>query len=135
LTVPGHGADEDLIDAVLVEDRVFTLEESGILPGAIVQALADSWDREGMVGISVVEDWLEGLPDLVQLDCKTWGAVCLFVCPELYGEPPRCLKSSDGVPRSKAMMAALQRRWQSKTQLRNEMDSHGIGWPIGPQHG
>lgn len=127
MSTPGHGNDDDLIDAVLIEDRVFTLEESGILPGAIVEALADSWDREGMVPLVMVEEWLESLPELVQLDCKLWGKVCEAVCPELYGEPPKCLKRSHAVPRSKAMMAALQRRWQGKTQLWNPLDTHGLG--------
>ena len=70
----GYGNDEDLIDAASIEDRVFLLDEQNILPADIVEAMANSWDMEGTVTLAQVEDWLEGLPELIGgLDCSTWG--------------------------------------------------------------
>ena len=124
----GYGNDDDLIDAASIEDRVFLLDEQSILHADIVEAMANSWDMEGTVTLGQVEEWLEGLPDLIGgLDCSTWGRVCEVVCPELYGEPYRGpYKRSHAVPRSKAKMAALMRRFEGRTGLWNPMDTHGL---------
>ena len=128
MTIGGYGNDEDLIDAASIEDRVFLLDEQGILPADIVEAMADAWNMDGQVALAQVEDWLEGLPDLVGgIDLATWGRVCAIVCPELYGEPPRGpYKRSHAVPKSKAMMAALMRRFEGGTGLWNPLDTHGL---------
>ena len=126
----GYGNDEDMIDAASIEDRVFLLDEQNILPADIVEAMANSWDMEGTVTLGQVEEWLEGLPDLIGgLDCSTWGKVCAVVCPELYGEPRKPLKFSRAVPRSKAMMAALMRRFESKSGMWNPLDTQGVDRP------
>lgn len=111
----------------VVEDRVLGLGQVIDIPDDAVEALSNDWNGDGSIWLGKIEDWLETLPSrLAGLSARQWASACLRVCPELYAEPPRPLKSSDATPRSKAKIAALTRRAESGCSLWHPLDTQGV---------
>jgi hypothetical protein len=111
----------------VIEDRVLGLGQVIDIPDAAVESLSNDWSGDRNLWLGKIEDWLEKLPArLGGLSARQWAAACLHVCPELYAEPPRPLKSSDATPRSKAKMAALQRRAEAGCSLWHPLDTQGV---------
>jgi len=114
----------------VIEDRVLGLGQVCGFPDEAVMDLSNDWSGGHDYTLSVIERWLELLPDrLIGLSARQWASACLHVCPELYAEPPRPLKSSDATPRSKAKMAALQRRAEAGSSLWHPLDTNGVHGP------
>ena len=114
----------------VIEDRVLGLGQVCGFPDAAVMELSDDWPGDRDYALGVVERWLESLPErLIGLSARQWASACLHVCPELYAEPPRPLKSSDATPRSKAKMAAFQRRAEAGCSLWHPLDTNGVHGP------
>lgn len=114
----------------VIEDRVLGLGQVCGFPDEAVEDLSNDWSGGHDYTLGVIERWLELLPDrLIGLSARQWASACLHVCPELYAEPPRPLKSSDATPRSKAKMAALQRRAEAGCSLWHPLDTNGVHGP------
>jgi len=114
----------------VIEDRVLGLGQVCGFPDKAVEDLSNDWSGGHDYTLGVIERWLELLPDrLIGLSARQWASACLHVCPELYAEPPRPLKSSDATPRSKAKMAALQRRAEAGCSLWHPLDTNGVHGP------
>lgn len=111
----------------VVEDRVLGLGQVIGIPDAAVESLSDDWSGDRTLWLGRIEEWLERLPSrLGGLSTRQWAAACLHVCPELYAERPRPLKRSDATPRTKAKMAALQRRAEAGCSLWHPLDTQGV---------
>ena len=116
--VPGCWPDTALLRVDLIEDRVFTAAESGIIPDDVAGDLVERLPPGELITAGDVEDLLEGLCDLlVDKGCSALGALFLAVLPELYGSPPLPKNRSDAFPGSHARLEALTRRVLAQSLL------------------
>ena len=122
--VPGCWPDTALLRVDLIEDRVFTAAESGIIPDDVAGDLVEKLPPGEVITAGDVEDLLEGLCDvLVDAGCAALGDIFMAVLPELYGEPPRPRKRSDAFPGSHARLECLTRRVHARSLLDHPADA------------
>ena len=122
--VPGCWPDTALLRVDLIEDRVFTAAESGIIPDDVAGDLVEKLPPGEVITAGDVEDLLEGLCDvLVDAGCAALGDIFMAVLPELYGEPPRPRKRSDAFPGSHARLECLTRRVHAQSLLDHPADA------------
>ena len=115
---PGCWPDTALLRVDLIEDRVFTAAESGIIPDDVAGDLVERLPPGELIAAGAVEDLLEDLCDaLVDAGCAALGDIFAAVLPELYGSPPLPKKRSDAAPGSHARLEALTRRVLAQSLL------------------
>ena len=115
---PGCWPDTALLRVDIIEDRVFTAAESGLIPDDVAGHLVERLPPGELITAGDVEDLLEDLCDvLVDAGCAALGALFLAVLPELYGSPPLPKKRSDAFPGSHARLEALTRRVLAQSLL------------------
>lgn len=68
----------------------------------------------------VIENLIQKVPNM---PAEMLAAVCEILAPELYGEPPAPPRASHALPKSRARLAALQRRHLALHSLWHRDDS------------
>jgi hypothetical protein len=125
---PGHFPEDYPIRFRVLEKRLDDLARDKLLPLRIVCDLAADLGRHRRLTVETIENALEakitasgeGIP------AEHWAKACEMLCPELYGEPPEPPRASEKLPRTRAMLAALMRRFEAGRQLFNPKDTHGV---------
>ena len=121
---PGCWPDTALLRVDLIEDRVFTAAESGLIADDVAGDLVERLPPGELITAGDVEDLLEDLCDaLVDSACAALGDIFAAVLPELYGSPPLPKKRSDALPHSHARLECLTRRVANQSQLDHPGDT------------
>ena len=121
--VPGLHSDMAHIDRAEVENRIEQIKDERLLPEPAIIWL-DKLLREPQQRLWRIELAIEQLIIKVpNMPAEMLADVCEILCPELYGEPPAPPRASHALPKSRARLAALQRRHQALHGLWHRDDS------------
>jgi hypothetical protein len=124
---PGHADDDHPIRFRVVEKRLDELARAKLLPILVVCDIAAELGKHERLTASDIENALERKIEAIEgIPIEHWAKACEMLCPELYGEPPPPPRPSERLPQSRAMMAALGRRWEAGKGLRNVRDTLGL---------
>lgn len=126
-TPPGHFEEDQRIGFREVEKRLDELARSGLLPVLLVCDIAADLGRHRGITLGYIESALEAKIQAKEgIPIEHWAQACFMLCPELYGEPPMPMRPSEAIPRSRAFVMALARRFDAGNALRNPRDTHGL---------
>ena len=124
---PGHAEDDHPIRFRLVEKRLDDLARAKLLPILVVCDIAAELGKHERLTVGSIENALEAKIEANEgIPIEHWAKACEMLCPELYGEPPPPPRPSERLPQSRAMMAALGRRFEAGKGLRNVRDTLGL---------
>jgi hypothetical protein len=125
---PGHAEDDHPIRFRVVEKRLDDLARAKILPILVVCDIAAELGKHERLTVGSIENALEAKIEAngEGIPIEAWAKACEMLCPELYGEPPPPPRPSERLPQSRAMMAALGRRFEAGKGLRNVRDTLGL---------
>lgn len=124
---PGHAEDDHPIRFRVVEGRLDDLARAKLLPILVVCDIAAELGKHGRLTAGSIENALEAKIEANEgIPIENWAKACEMLCPELYGEPPPPPRPSERLPQSRAMMAALGRRFEAGKGLRNVRDTLGL---------
>ena len=123
----GHAEDDHPIRFRVVEKRLDDLARAKLLPILVVCDIAAELGKHGRLTVGSIENALEAKIEANEgIPLEHWAKACEMLCPELYGEPPPPPRPSERLPQSRAMMAALGRRFEAGKGLRNVRDTLGL---------
>ena len=123
----GHAEDDHPIRFRVVEKRLDDLARAKILPILVVCDIAAELGRHERLTVGSIENALEAKIEANEgIPIEHWAKACEMLCPELHGEPPPPPRPSERLPQSRAMMAALGRRFEAGKGLRNVRDTLGL---------
>ena len=124
---PGHAEDDHPIRFRVVEKRLDDLARAKLLPILVVCDLAAELGKHERLTVGIIENALEAKIEANEgIPIEHWAKACEMLCPELFGEPPPPPRPSERLPQSRAMMAALGRRFEAGKGLRNVRDTLGL---------
>ena len=124
---PGHAEDDHPIRFRVVEKRLDDLARAKILPILVLCDIAAELGKHERLTVGSIENALEAKIEANEgIPIEHWAKACEMLCPELYGEPPPPPRPSERLPQSRAMMAALGRRFEAGKGLRNVRDTLGL---------
>jgi hypothetical protein len=124
---PGHAEDDHPIRFRVVEKRLDELARAKLLPILVVCDIAAELGKHERLTVGSIENALEAKIEANEgIPIEHWAKACEMLCPELYGEPPPPPRPSERLPQSRAMMAALGRRFEAGKGLRNVRDTLGL---------
>ena len=124
---PGHFEDDHPIRFRVLEKRLDDLARAKILPILVVCDIAAELGKHERLTAGSIENALERKIEANEgIPMEHWAKACEMLCPELYGEPPAPPRPSERLPQSRAMMAALGRRFEAGKGLRNVRDTLGL---------
>ena len=123
---PGHAEDDHPIRFRLVEKRLDDLARAKLLPILVVCDIAVELGKHERLAVVDIESAVEAKIEANEgIPIEHWAKACEMLCPELFGEPPPP-RPSERLPQSRAMMAALGRRFEAGKGLRNVRDTLGL---------
>jgi hypothetical protein len=121
--VPGLHSDMSHIDRAEVSQRIEQIRDERLLPEAAIiwlgKLLREAQQRLWRIELTI-EQLIIKVPNMPS---EMLADVCEILCPELYGEPPAPPRASHALPKSRARLAALQRRHQALHGLWHRDDS------------
>lgn len=121
--VPGLHSDMAHIDRAEVAKRIEQIKDERLLPEAAIiwlgKLLREPQQRLWRIELAI-EQLIVKVPNM---PAEMLADVCEILCPELYGEPPAPPRASHALPKSRARLAALQRRHQALHGLWHRDDS------------
>lgn len=122
-SVPGLHSDMAHIDRAEVARRIEQIKDERLLPEPAIiwlgKLLREQQQRLWRIELAI-EQLIIKVPNM---PAEMLADVCEILCPELYGEPPAPPRASHALPKSRARLAALQRRHQALHGLWHRDDS------------
>jgi len=121
--VPGLWDDMRQIDREEIMRRVDQIEDERLLPEPALLWLRKAFPNES-ARLWRIEEVIEQLVRQVpNIPVEMLAECCDILGPELYGEPPAPPRASHALPKSRARLAALQRRHLALHSLWHRDDS------------
>ena len=121
--VSGLHSDMGHIDRAEVAKRIEQIKDERLLPEPAIiwlgKLLREQQQRLWRIELAI-EQLIIKVPNM---PAEMLADVCEILCPELYGEPPAPPRASHALPKSRARLAALQRRHQALHGLWHRDDS------------
>ena len=121
--VPGLHSDMAHIDRAEVAKRIEQIKDERLLPEAAIiwlgKLLREQQQRLWRIELAI-EQLIIKVPNM---PAEMLADVCEILAPEIYGEPPAPPRASHALPKSRARLAALQRRHQALHGLWHRDDS------------
>ena len=121
--VPGLHSDMSHIDRSNLAQRIEQIRDERLLPEAAIiwlgKLLLEPQQRLWRIELAI-EQLIIKVPNM---PAEMLADACEILCPELYGEPPAPPRASHALPKSRARLAALQRRHQALHGLWHRDDS------------
>ena len=121
--VSGLHSDMAHIDCAEVARRIEQIKDERLLPEPAIiwlgKLLREPQQRLWRIELAI-EQLIIKVPNM---PAEMLADVCEILCPELYGEPPAPPRASHALPKSRARLAALQRRHQALHGLWHRDDS------------
>ena len=121
--VPGLHSDMAHIDRAEVAKRIEQIKDERLLPEPAIiwlgKLLREPQQRLWRIELAI-EQLIIKVPNM---PAEMLADVCEILAPEIYGEPPAPPRASHALPKSRARLAALQRRHQALHGLWHRDDS------------
>lgn len=121
--VPGLHSDMAHIDRAEVAKRIEQIKDERLLPEPAIiwlgKLLREPQQRLWRIELAI-EQLIVKVPNM---PAEMLVDVCEILAPEIYGEPPAPPRASHALPKSRARLAALQRRHQALHGLWHRDDS------------
>ena len=121
--VPGLHSDMAHIDRAEVARRIEQIKDERLLPEPAIiwlgKLLREPQQRLWRIELAI-EQLIIKVPNM---PAEMLADVCEILAPEIYGEPPAPPRASHALPKSRARLAALQRRHQALHGLWHRDDS------------
>lgn len=122
-SIPGLHSDMQHIDRAEVARRIEQIRDERLLPEPTItwlgKLLREPHQRLWRIELAI-EQLVLKVPNM---PAEMLADVCEILCPELYGEPPAPPRASHALPKSRARLAALQRRHLALHSLWHRDDS------------